>query len=42
MLLKPDSLPSTVVPVSTIVAANEAMKKVISTDVGEEDIACSL
>ena len=34
VLLKPDSLLSTVVPASIIVAANEEVEKVISTDAG--------
>ena len=41
VLPKPESSLSTVISASTIVAANEAVKKVISTNEGEEDTACS-
>ena len=42
MLLKPDSSLATVVPASTIAAANEAVKKVIAVNAGEEKgTACS-
>ena len=41
VLWKPDSSLSTVVPASAIVAANEEVKKVISTNASEEDSACS-
>ena len=43
MILKPDSSLATVVPVSTIAAANEAVKKVIAFNVGEgkKGTACS-
>ena len=37
MLPKPDSSLATVVPASTITAANEAVKKVIAVDAGEEE-----
>ena len=43
MILKSNSSLATVVPVSTIAAAKEAVKKVIAVDVGEEEkgTACS-
>ena len=41
VLPKPDSSLSTVIPASTIVAANEEVKKVISANAGEEDTVCS-
>ena len=41
VLPKPDGSLSTVLLASAIVAANEVVKKVISTDAGEEDTACS-
>ena len=41
VLPKLDSSLSTVVPASTIVVTNEVVKKVICTNVGEEDTACS-
>ena len=37
VLPKPDSSLATVVPASTITAANEAVKKVIPVDAGEEE-----
>ena len=42
VLPMPDSLLSTVVPASTIIAANEEGKKVISTDANKENTACVL
>ena len=36
VLPKPDSSLATVVPASTIAAANEVVKKVIAVDAGEE------
>lgn len=43
VLPKPHSSLSTVVPASTIAAANEAVKKVLDSDTGpsEKDAACS-
>ena len=41
VLPMPDSLLSPVVPAPTIVAANEEVKKVISTDANKENTACS-
>ena len=42
MLPKPDSSLATVVPAFTIAAANEAVKKIIAIDAGEEKgTACS-
>ena len=42
VLPMPDSLLSPVVPAPTIVAANEEVKKVISTDANKENTACVL